>query len=115
MRPAIIDSASGSLMIRRSGGWSSPVSQGETSRMIMPDGAIRKASPKAAAACGTDSSGEIIRRILANPVVPRSLATKAATAPSETSVVISPIATDSTEERQMPGTCASSLKWAVVK
>ncbi len=73
-----------------SGGRVQPVSSGETSLAIIPDGAIRKAKPKAAAACGTLSSGET--RCCSRPKVsvPDQPARKSATTMTETSAETRP-------------------------
>lgn len=60
--PAVIVRPKGSPITRTSGGRSKPVAQGESTRMAKPEGAARKASPKAAAAWGTASTGESARR-----------------------------------------------------
>ena len=82
-----------SWTIRRSGGRSQPVAQGEMARAIQPDGAIRNAMPKAAAACGTASRGESSRRTASKARVPCSDASTSITRPSERKVEARPVTT----------------------
>ena len=80
-------------------------------RAIIPDGAIRKASPNAAAACGTDSNGEIRCWMRRNSGVPAKVATKKSTTPSETAVVARPLPRLIIAEDQIPGSSNSWRKW----
>ncbi|EWH00567.1 hypothetical protein [Halomonas sp. BC04] len=106
--PAISDSPQGSWTISRSGGRSQPVTPGDISREIRPDGAIRKASPKAAAAWGIDSSGETMRRIQRSSRLPEAPARNSSTTVSEIRVVTRPLEKLTATERARPGWANSS-------
>lgn len=97
-------------MTSQSGGRAKPDSSGETRRISQPDGASRKAMPKAAAACGTDNSGETTCCMAAKARVCDQPATKAITAASASAVVTRPVARLRTMERAMPGTARKSRK-----
>ena len=79
----------------KSGGRSHPVSAGESNRATQPDGAIRKARPNAAAACGTDSSGDSIRSNTLNDRVLDQPAVMNTTMASDTLVAMRPDITES--------------------
>ena len=89
--------------MRRSGGRSHPVSHGESARAIHPEGAIRKAMPKAAAACGTDRSGDSNRSNARKDRVPDHPAQTRATMPSDTAVAARPVVTDRRTAAPRPG------------
>ena len=76
-----------------SGGRSQPVAHGDAIRAIHPDGAIRNARPKAAAACGTLRIGESARRRAINSRVPCQAAQIRATISNDDAVAISPVIT----------------------
>ena len=80
----------------------------------MPDGAMRKARPKAAAACGTDSSGETRCWTRAKIFVPDQPATKNMTMASEMAVVARPTERLSAADIRMPGWANSSAMGARV-
>ena len=101
--PAISASPAGSCTISRSGGRSQPVAQGDSARAIQPDGAIRNAMPKAAAACGTASSGESSRRTASKAPVPCSDASTSTTRPSERTAETSPVTTLRRAASMKPG------------
>ena len=107
-------SPAGSLTISTSGGRSQPVSQGEMSRAAIPDGAIRKASPKAAAACGTDSSGDMRCCSREKAGVPAQPARNSMTMASAAAAVATPAVSDSSAECQMPGWARSWRKGSSV-
>ena len=100
--PAVIVRPRLSCTISKSGGRSQPVSPGDIRRDNHPDGAIRKASPKAAAACGTDKSGESNRSSARNGRVPDQPAVTSATISKETDVASSPVKSESITARGSP-------------
>ena len=100
----------GSFRIKRSGGLSQPVAQGEISRASQPEGATRKASPSAAAAWGRANRGDRALRKATKPgrscraAIIRIVIAKAA------SVEISPVPTDKASARDRPGHWPSIAK-----
>ena len=102
-KPAVMANPKVSFKINRSGGRSHPVRPGEISRAIQPEGAIRKASPKAAAACGTDKSGESNFSRNRNARVPDHPPAISATIRTDRPVASSPVVTDSRVAVPIPG------------
>ena len=101
-------SPAGSCRISRSGGRSHPVSAGDRARAIQPEGAIRNARPKAAAACGTDRSGDSIRSIAPKARVPAQPAQMSTTSDSDSAVAAKPTPRLSAIARGSPGQAASA-------
>jgi len=83
----------------KSAGRVSPEISGEINRNNQPEGVIMNANPKAAAAWGTDSSGEMVCCMVRNQFVPDQPATNPATTKSEITVVPSPVQRLIIEER----------------
>ena len=113
--PAVIVSPAGSCTMSTSGGWCQPVSIGDTRRASMPDGAIRKASPKATAACGTDSSGDTRCWMRAKMRVADQPAMNSMTVPSEMAVAAKPVPRLIATDIQMPGSARTAAKGARLK
>ncbi len=97
----------------QSGGRWKPVSSGEISRMIQPDGAIMKASPKAAAAWGMDRSGETSCWTCWKKRVPDQAAKNAMTSERDIAVVASPVERLTSMDRQIPGSAKKPAKCLV--
>jgi len=93
----------GSPKIRRSGGLSQPVGQGESARAIQPEGAMRKAMPKAAAACGTARKGASQWRNLAKDLVPDQPAMMSVAEAREIRAARRPVQNERATERPIPG------------
>ncbi|WP_333782916.1 hypothetical protein [Nitratireductor aquibiodomus] len=110
--PDIIDRPSGSCTISRSGGRSQPVSSGEINRANMPEGAMRKASAKALAACGRESSGEIRCWMRAKSRVPPHAAVNSITAVREMAAVTSPVTRLISADMRIAGSANSMAKGA---
>ncbi len=92
-----------------------PVSHGDVARIRKPDGAMRKASPKAAAAWGTESRGEMTCCIRANARVPDQAATNANVMASDMAVVAIPVVSDRPMDFGTPGVCQNVSKWVSVR
>jgi len=79
---------------------------GDSNLAIHPDGAIRKTNPNAAAACGTDKSGDNRRSSTRKARVPDQLAAISATISNDKAVAIRP--THSDRRVAAPSPCQSS-------
>jgi len=100
--PAIIERPQGSWTINKSGGRSHPVTLGDKAREIQPDGEIRNANPNAAAAWGTDKSGDNIRSKTVKDRVPDQPAMISATINNDIVVDAKPIQTGKNMARGKP-------------
>jgi len=100
--PAIIERPKGSCRINKSGGLSQPVKAGEIRRAIQPDGVIKNAKPNAAAACGTDRSGDNSLSRIWKDRVPDHPAVINGTIVKEMDVAIKPVINDNRDAAPRP-------------